>query len=432
MIPRIVHQIWVGNISPTEKQAEQISETKRKLEAEGIVHCFWTNDNYPCNVPDNIKSYAAACRSHTTHEINYGAFEADALRYFIMLQHGGVYLDCDYDLVRSFGDLMAGFDSRPVFARRWPHRTAWPCNAFLAAPPNHSFYRSVVESLQSPQKNGKPHYIGPAWLGARLSEYHKEPISNHDNHTLTAKGLVNMLDEGNFLLRHRNNPGGFLEHRGWYTWRKRPMEKGQTPPPLALNPQHRAAESVYKRNKLLKENGGLESVSGCGSSMRSAAVAIKLISTIIADFKVRSISDCPCGDHFWMQHVDLLGAAYHGYDILEELVGENRRKHPEKRFSKFDAVAQILPKSDLIICRDFLFHLHFADGVRVLNNFRESGSSLLLTTSFNQLPKNEDLSPSRIYGFRKINVMLEPYCLGEPVLSALEFGDRSLNLYRLK
>ncbi len=225
MIPRVVHQIWVGIISPDEKQADQIADTKNKLQREGIDYVFWSNGNYPTGIPDNLIHYAHACRRHTTAEVNYGAFEADALRYYIMYQYGGVYLDCDYNIVRLLGDLMQGFDTRPVFARLWPHRKAWPCNGFLAAAPDHPLYRFIVASIKRPT-SGKPYYIGPAWLGARLSEFLKEPLSNYNNDTLSIKGQIQMLDEGNFLLKHKRNPNGFLEHRAWYTWRRRSLSSG--------------------------------------------------------------------------------------------------------------------------------------------------------------------------------------------------------------
>lgn len=221
-IPRVVHQIWVGKISPNAKQTSQILDTKDKLEREGIAHSFWTNENYPSNLSESIVAYASACRQHTNEEVNYGAFEADALRYFLMFQQGGLYLDCDYNLVRPIGELMDCFDHRPVFARLWPHRKSWPCNAFLASPPKHPFFRTVIDCLNGPPA-GKPYYIGPAWLGARLSEFHNEPISGYDNTELSNKGLVNMLDEAGFLLKSGNNPLGFMQHQGWYTWRKRPI-----------------------------------------------------------------------------------------------------------------------------------------------------------------------------------------------------------------
>ena len=220
MIPRMIHQIWVGDIAPTAMQCDQIADIARKVQKEGFEYRFWSNSNYPADVPDNVKAYAKACRHYTTNEMNYGAFEADALRYLIMYQYVGVYLDCDYNVVRPLSELVNQFDDRPVFARRWPQRRAWPTNAFLAAPPNHAFYKCVVASIGSAAIR-KPYYIGPAWFGARLSAFLNEPIANCDNDVLSSKGCVRFVDEGDMLLRHRHNPSGYLEHRAWHTWAKR-------------------------------------------------------------------------------------------------------------------------------------------------------------------------------------------------------------------
>ncbi len=198
-----------------------------------------------------------------------------------------------------------------------------------------------------------------------------------------------------------------------------------------MDRQQLAAVNVFRRNVLLKEKGVIESVSGFGSSLKSAGVAIQLISDIITQFNITSISDCPCGDFHWMSRVNLRGVSYTGYDVVEELICQNQNNFGKHRFHLFNAITQVLPPCDLIICRDFLFHLHFADGIKVLQNFRKSGSKLLLTTSFNGLRVNDDLLPDSVYGFRRINVIIHPYNLGEPILSANEFGDRHLNLYRL-
>lgn len=212
------------------------------------------------------------------------------------------------------------------------------------------------------------------------------------------------------------------------------MEEAYSSPTYAyvMNSQQFAAVSVYRKNRILQELGRLESVSGVGSSAKAATQAVTFISEIIRKHNMLSLSDCPCGDFHWMRDVELSEVSYHGYDIVEELVEENQKKYPHMLFTVFDAIHQILPQTDIIICRDFLFHLHFADGLKVLKNFFASGSKYLITTSFNELVANVDLSKDNIYGFRKINVMKEPYNLGTPIESCLEFQDRFLNLYELR
>lgn len=198
-----------------------------------------------------------------------------------------------------------------------------------------------------------------------------------------------------------------------------------------MTPQHQAAIRTFKKNIALQEAGRLESLSGCGSCLKSAATAIRIIPEIIRDHDVKTIADCPCGDLNWLGTIDMKGVDYRGYDVVEQLIGLNKQKHPEKRFFVFDAMADVIPPADLIICRDFLFHLSFGEGNRVIDNFRKSGSKLLLTTSFNDLERNSEIPAGRVYGYRDINVCIDPYNLGPPIIAEREFGNRFLNLYFL-
>jgi hypothetical protein len=94
-----------------------------------------------------------------------------------------------------------------------------------------------------------------------------------------------------------------------------------------------------------------------------------------------------------------------------------------------------LPTADLIIARDVLFHLNTAHIHAALSNIRRSNSRLLLTTTFPGITHNKDLEPKAgsylgfapqpdrpVWGYREINLDIEPFALGE---SGLESGEES-------
>jgi len=94
-----------------------------------------------------------------------------------------------------------------------------------------------------------------------------------------------------------------------------------------------------------------------------------------------------------------------------------------------------LPTADLIIARDVLFHLNTAHIHAALANIRCSNSRLLLTTTFPGITHNKDLEPKAgaylgfapqpdrpVWGYREINLDIEPFALGE---SGLESGEES-------
>lgn len=195
--------------------------------------------------------------------------------------------------------------------------------------------------------------------------------------------------------------------------------------------QKEAATQIFNRNAKFKIDGILESVSGRGSCVKLTEAASNFITEIIKEFDIKSVSDCPCGDLNWIKYIDFKNIQYTGYDIVDEQIENNKKNFPEKKFIVFDAINQILPKTDLIISRDFLFHLYLGEGKTVLDNYVKSGSKYLLTTSFNGLKRNQETDSKCRWFFRRINLNIEPYSLIKMISSRKEYQDKSLNLYQI-
>jgi len=175
------------------------------------------------------------------------------------------------------------------------------------------------------------------------------------------------------------------------------------------------------------------SLSGDGSQLCTTETVRRELPIIFDKFGIKSISDAPCGDFFWMQYVNLDGIDYIGYDAIEEIVAANITKFGN-RFEQLDILNNIVRKSDLIICRDFLFHISNDDICRVLNNFKKSGSTYLLSTTFTYITVNKNKS-SDDYDSRPINLMIEPINMGQPIYSFVEehpdCRHRSMSLWKI-
>ena len=94
-----------------------------------------------------------------------------------------------------------------------------------------------------------------------------------------------------------------------------------------------------------------------------------------------------------MGTIDLPGIRYFGADLLPEVVeplaaafGDDRHE-----FLVLDCTRDPLPAADLMLCRDCLVHLSFADIRRTLANLTRSDISWLLTTTFPGPEANEDI-----------------------------------------
>lgn len=182
----------------------------------------------------------------------------------------------------------------------------------------------------------------------------------------------------------------------------------------------------------MREEGKLQSVSGYGSSLQATTVARQFLARVISQYQIKTVCDCPCGDLNWMSTIDLSSVQYQGFDLLPELVQEAQGKFPAGTFRVFDALTEILPQADLVVCRDFLFHLNATDIARVLRNLAQARPRYLLTTSF-AIQENIDLPVGCSWGFHKINLQLSPYAAlfadMKLLEEAREFGDRFLQLY---
>ncbi|RZJ30066.1 MAG: class I SAM-dependent methyltransferase [Flavobacterium sp.] len=187
------------------------------------------------------------------------------------------------------------------------------------------------------------------------------------------------------------------------------------------------------------QNDNSVSKSGSGSDLEQTREIVDKLPALLKKYNIKSILDAPCGDFYWMRHIDLSGIDYTGGDIVSGIVARNNREfaNESKRFSELDVVNDTLPKVDLIICRDLLVHLKNDQIRRALKNMRNSGSKYLLTTSFKNTQTNVD--NGTIGYWRTINLALPPFKMTDSIDEIFEnctegdgkYNDKYLLLYQL-
>jgi SAM-dependent methyltransferase len=181
-----------------------------------------------------------------------------------------------------------------------------------------------------------------------------------------------------------------------------------------------------------------DSRSGPGSDIKQTQKLIDDLPGILKKYQIKSMMDAPCGDFFWMKHVDLNGIDYLGTDIVDELIKRNNNKFgkPGIHFKVIDLIDDTIPKVDLIFCRDLLVHLPDHKVSKVLKNFVASGSSYLLTTDFKGDFKNIDIAMG---DWRPLNLEKAPFNLPAPLYKYQEdstlgqgkYPDKYLSLWKL-
>lgn len=156
-----------------------------------------------------------------------------------------------------------------------------------------------------------------------------------------------------------------------------------------------------------------ESISGSGSTLDYTVNLRKKLPALFEKHQIKQVLDAPCGDYNWMGVVvDETGIDYTGGDIVAPLIAQNQRDHGRDgvRFAHLDITSGPLPNSDMMIVRDCLFHLSYADILKFLQLFAASDIGLLLTSSHvNDAAsrfENEDIQSGN---FRNIDLFSGPF-----------------------
>ncbi|MCB1001361.1 MAG: class I SAM-dependent methyltransferase [Acidimicrobiales bacterium] len=177
-------------------------------------------------------------------------------------------------------------------------------------------------------------------------------------------------------------------------------------------------------------SGDVAPPSGLGSSLAATEGLRAELPALLDELGVRSLLDLGCGDYTWMQTLSL-DVEYHGVDVSARVIEQNRRDHPEVRFSVLDATSDEIPRADAVLCREVLFHLSLADSLRVIDNLRRSGSTYLLTTSDDSSSVNADIVSG---DFRPINLCRAPFDFPAPIAridDAAISKSRHLGVWRI-
>jgi hypothetical protein len=171
-----------------------------------------------------------------------------------------------------------------------------------------------------------------------------------------------------------------------------------------------------------------ESVSGRGSEYTSTAPIRSILPDLFSELNICSILDAPCGDFNWMQHVPLSGIAYTGVDVVSELIEQNQQRYGTEtiRFMNGNITRDLLPKADLILCRDGLVHLPLRDICRALSLFKRSGAKYLLTTTYPVTGRNQD---APVGSWRALNLCGAPFNFSTPLKQFNDPSDHDTGLY---
>ncbi len=186
--------------------------------------------------------------------------------------------------------------------------------------------------------------------------------------------------------------------------------------------------------------GSPESRSGVGSEDAATRHLQLEIPALLRRLGAQVLLDIPCGDFGWLSRADLGQTEYIGADIVADLVGRNAAQYglpgSKRRFLHCDLTRDPLPRADVVLCRDCLVHLPFAEVFRAFANLKRSGSRYLLMTTFTEMEANVDIV---IGDWWPMNFERPPFQLGAPLACIVEgcteaggaYADKSLGLWEI-
>jgi FkbM family methyltransferase len=128
LIPRVFHQIWLGGPMPEKEQRFAESWTRHH---PGWERRLWHDGNLP-----ELRNQALFDIAPTL------AQKADILRFELLLDHGGVYVDGDFECLRNIEPLLDGV--RAFCGREDAMRVS---NALIGCVPGHPLLDAVVAAL---------------------------------------------------------------------------------------------------------------------------------------------------------------------------------------------------------------------------------------------------------------------------------------------
>jgi hypothetical protein len=186
-------------------------------------------------------------------------------------------------------------------------------------------------------------------------------------------------------------------------------------------------------SRIYRDNawGDDESRSGPGSTKARAADFSGDLIALLKRLHTRVLLDAACGDFAWAGVVADAVEQYIGVDVVPDVIATNQREHAGRgrRFECADLAEDGLPRADVILCRDCLVHLSFADIQRTIANFARTGSRYLLTTTFIGRGRNDDITTGE---WRPIDLQAVPFGWPAPLALIDERCTHTGGIYRDK
>jgi len=141
-VPKIVHLTWKSRTLPT--RWKKIIDAWKRTNPDWKI-MFWSDVDNRNYIAKNYPDFLPVFDSYP-----YNIQRADAIRYFLLKDFGGVYCDMDIEVMGSLNEY---FDNNPpgdVFLVKSGNVPVFT-NCFMASKPGAPFWDDVIKELRNPE-----------------------------------------------------------------------------------------------------------------------------------------------------------------------------------------------------------------------------------------------------------------------------------------
>lgn len=213
-LPKKIHQVWLGGKIPEKSAKLQSSWINKNPNWE---YKLWTDDDVKDFGLENIDAFNATK--------NLGS-KSDIFRYEILKRYGGLYIDTDFECIKSFDDLT----NLEFFTGTGHISIPEVFNGLIASVPNHPIINTLIENIKTNNDFSKISFTtGPMYFSNIFFNYIK---NNNDNivvfptkffypfPAVYRHSITNYNDKEKAFVMKFNNNNSYATHL-WYTsWQK--------------------------------------------------------------------------------------------------------------------------------------------------------------------------------------------------------------------
>ena len=207
---KIIHQIWVGPYRMPRREKELCR--KMKEAHPDWEYMFW--DDYEVSklsMPQNVRdSYDFYGNIHGYWEIGDYVAQADILRFFLVYNYGGVYLDVDFEVVKGLQPLhLEEYDA--FICHHEDARVETFPNGAMGSKKNQKLFEYIITNMK-PNNHYTPHQFA-----LQVRNYYGIDYKTSTHHG--DSGVLNLFKKDNiFYINYDKFHNENCYHHALYSW----------------------------------------------------------------------------------------------------------------------------------------------------------------------------------------------------------------------